>query len=77
MNAIIGRLAATAASALVVALLGLLGLEVTEGTQATLIQFFTEAMTGLGMALSLIFYAIFHKLINRSVNPADDARGGG
>lgn len=74
MNVFIARIAAVIASAVVVWLTGVLGLPVTEEQTASVVQWLTDGLTGLGGFLLLIVYGFAHKLISRKTNPADAAK---
>lgn len=69
MRAIIGRVVAVLAGAIITFLTGTLGLPVSDAAAGYL----TEALTALGMGVWLIAYAVVHKLINRKINPGDTA----
>jgi hypothetical protein len=69
MRAIIGRVAAVIAGAIVTFLAGTLGLEVTEGAAT----FLVEGITAIGMFVWLLAYALVHRLISRRINPTDAA----
>lgn len=70
MRAIIGRVAAVLAGGILTALAGWLGVEVTDDARVAL----TEAITGVGMVVWLLGYAVVHRLINRRLNPTDAAK---
>lgn len=69
MRAIIARIAAAVIAVLLTFLAGTLGVEVSPETTATL----TEGVTLIGLGLWGIVYAVFHKLLNRRINPSDSA----
>lgn len=74
MNVFIARIAAAIASAAVVWIVGILGLPVTEEQTASVVEWLTNGLTGLGGFLLLIVYGIAHKLVSRRTNPADAAK---
>lgn len=73
MNALLGRLAAIIATAIVMFLLNLIGLEVSPEQRQGIINWLTEGLTALGTFLGLALYASFHKLINSRLAPEDKA----
>jgi hypothetical protein len=75
MNAVIGRLAAVVATAIVMFVLERLGLKVSEEDRAGIVNWLAQGMTALGTFGSLALYAAFHKFINGFIAPADAASG--
>lgn len=75
MNALIGRLAAVIAAALVMFVLNRLGLQVSDHERDSIINWLTQGLTALGTFGFVSFYAIFHKFINRYLAPGDTAAG--
>lgn len=69
MRAVIGRIAAVLAGAIITFLAGALGVEVTEQAHIAL----TEGLTMIGMFVWLLAYAVAHRLISRRINPSDSA----
>lgn len=70
MRTVFARIAAVIAAGIVTFLSGKLGLDVTEEARVAI----TEGITMLGMAVWLLLYGIFHKVINRFINPGDVAK---
>lgn len=73
MNALIGRLAAVVATAIVMFALNLFGLEVSPEQRAGIVGWLTEGLTAMGTFLGLALYAVFHKMINSRIAPEDKA----